>query len=68
MKAGIAARVAARLAADPGLEVHRQKGGLGELRVSVDGQDVVDTSRLWYPPPGSVVAQVRRHLGGPGGA
>ena len=55
MKTVIAARVAAELASDSTLEVHRQTGGLGELRVQVDGTDVVDTNRLWYPTPASVV-------------
>jgi len=60
----IAARVAAQLAADPALDVHRRKGGLGELRVVVDGARVVDTNRLWYPTPSSVVERVRAHLSG----
>ena len=58
----IAARVAAELSANPSLEVHRQTGGLGELRVQVDGADVVDTHRLWYPTPASVIERVRKHL------
>ena len=40
----------------------RHKGGLGELRVAVDGRDVVDSNRLWYPSPRSVVDRVRAHL------
>ena len=62
----IAARVAAQLAGDPALEVHRVKGGLGELRVAVDGVDAVNTSRLVYPAPSSIVRKVRAYLGGPG--
>jgi hypothetical protein len=54
--------VAAQLAADTRLEVRRRKGGLGELRVVVDGTDVVDTSWLLYPSPSSVVERVRAHL------
>lgn len=61
----IAARVAAQLTADPTLDVCRTKGGLGELRVTVDGTEVVDTNRLWYPTPNSVVAKVRAHLAAP---
>jgi hypothetical protein len=38
------------------------RGGLGELRVSVDGQDVVTTSRLLYPRPSQVVERVRARL------
>jgi len=37
-------------------------GGLGELRVPVDGTDVVDTSRLWYPTPSAVVERVQAYL------
>ena len=60
----IAARVAAELSADPTLDVHRQTGGLGELRVQVDGANVVDTNRLWYPWPASVIERVHAYLGG----
>jgi hypothetical protein len=56
--------VAAQLASDDSLEVRRHKGGLGELRVAVDGADVVDTNRLWYPTPASVTARVRAYLRG----
>ncbi|HSJ13599.1 MAG TPA: hypothetical protein VK939_04235 [Longimicrobiales bacterium] len=52
--------MAAQLAADPSLDVHRRKGKFGELRVAVDGSDVVDT--LLYPMPASVVAKVRAYL------
>jgi hypothetical protein len=55
--------VAAQLAEDGSLEVHRHKGGLGELRVVVDGTDVVDTNRFLYPTPTSVVGRVRAYLG-----
>jgi hypothetical protein len=55
--------VAAQLAEDPDLEVRRERGGLGELRVTVDGRDVVDTNRLWYPTPSSVVTKVRAAVG-----
>jgi len=58
----IAARVAAQLEGDATLDVRKVKGGLGELRVTVDGTDVVDTNRLWYPTPTSVVERVRAHL------
>jgi hypothetical protein len=54
--------VAAQLSADKTLDVHRLRGHLGELRVAVDGVDVVDGNPLWYPTPRSVVARVRRHL------
>jgi hypothetical protein len=35
---------------------------LGELSVSLDGQKVVDTNRLWYPSPRTVVVKVRKRL------
>ena len=54
--------MAAQLSQDESLEVHRQRGGLGELRVSVDGTDVVETNRLWYPTPGSVAERVRAYV------
>ena len=54
--------MAAQLGADESLDVRRHRGGLGELRVAVDGTDVVDTSRLWYPTPASVTARVRAYL------
>ena len=54
--------MAATLSEDATLSVHRHKGGLGELRVDVDGATVVDTNRLWYPTPTSVVEKVREHL------
>ena len=54
--------MAAQLRADPALDVHVHRGGFGELRVNVDGHDVVDTSRLWYSSPGSVMARVREYL------
>jgi hypothetical protein len=54
--------VAAQLSADKTLDVRRLRGHLGELRVVVDGVDVVDGNPLWYPTPSSVVTRVRRHL------
>ncbi len=60
----IAARVAAQLARDETLNVRRQKGGLGELRVAIDGVDVVDSNRFWYPTPSSVVSKVLSYLEG----
>jgi hypothetical protein len=62
VRAAIAARVAAQLDTDPDLHVALHKGRLGELRVSVDGTDVADSSRRWYPTPHSVVERVRRHV------
>lgn len=60
----MAARVAAELEKDEGIEVDRRTGGLGEFSVFIDEQKVVDTSRFWYPAPGKVVAKVRTLLAG----
>ena len=54
----MAARVAAQLSKENDIEVATAKGGLGEFSVSIDGQKVIDTNRLWYPTPGKVVARV----------
>lgn len=54
----MAARVAAQLAKENDIEVATAKGGLGEFSVSIDGQKVIDTNRLWYPTPRKVVAKV----------
>jgi hypothetical protein len=53
--------VAAELKAD-GVEVETVKGGFGEFSVTVDGNKVVDTSRLWYPSRSKVVSKVRAML------
>jgi hypothetical protein len=58
----MAARVAAQLQTEPDVIVEKIKGGLGEFRVEVDGQDVVDTNRFWYPSPKKVIAIVRQKL------
>jgi hypothetical protein len=54
--------VEAQLSSDPDLKVQRKSGGLGELRVEVDGTDVVDTNLLLYPTPTSVAKKVRDYL------
>ncbi|HEV8199183.1 MAG TPA: hypothetical protein VGS03_04105 [Candidatus Polarisedimenticolia bacterium] len=38
------------------------KGGLGEFRVTVDGQDVYDGKRYLYPRPKTVLLAVKNHL------
>ena len=48
----------------PDRRVQKIHGGLGELRVTVDGKDVYDGSRFLYPRPKTVVAAVRAHLKG----
>jgi hypothetical protein len=58
----MAARVVARIAAGPDVDVKVQRGGLGEFSVTLDGEKIVDTNRLWYPNPGRVVERVRERL------
>lgn len=58
----MASRVAAELATEKDATVEKVKGGLGEFRVDVNGETVVDTHRLWYPSPKKVVAKVREKL------
>jgi len=60
----IAARVAAELKKDPEMQVETVRGGLGEISVLVDDRKVVDTNRLWYPRPSSVVKRVRAAIAG----
>ena len=62
VKKVMAASVAAQMSKENDLEVETAKGGLGEFSVSIDGQKVIDTNRLWYPTPGKVVAKVRKLL------
>jgi hypothetical protein len=59
--------VAAQLKEDPTLEVENVRGRLNELRVEVDGRNIVDSA--WYPAPNSIVERVRGALAaGPPGA
>ena len=60
----MAARVAAQLRKESDVEVHTIKGGLGEFSVSIGGQKLIDTNRLWYPRPSKVVDKVRALLAG----
>ena len=52
----------AELKKEGGVEVEMVRGGLGELSVSIDDRKVVNTNRLWYPTPGSVLKKVRAAL------
>jgi len=58
----MAARVAAQLSKENDCQVKTSSGGFGELSVSIDGEKVVDTNRLWYPLPKNVVAKTRAQL------
>jgi hypothetical protein len=46
----------------PDTRVERVRGGLGELRVSIDGQDAYTASRFLYPSTKSVVTAVREWM------
>jgi len=48
----------------PDTKVERVHGKLGELRVTVDGQDAFTGNPLWYPRPRTILAAVRARLGG----
>jgi len=58
----MAASVAAELSKENDVEVQTIKGGFGEFSVWIDGQKVIDTSRLWFPKPSKVVAKMRSLL------
>jgi len=61
----MATRVAAELSKDGDVEVEKVKGGFGEFSVSIDGEKLIDTHRLWYPTPGKVVAKTKSRLAEP---
>jgi hypothetical protein len=54
----MAARVAAQVKEETGVNVETVKGGLGEFSVHIDGRKVVDTNRLWYPTPDKIVKRI----------
>ena len=58
----MASSVAAKLKQEKGVQIEMERGGLGEFSVTVDGEKVVETSRLWYPNPSNVVREVRSAL------
>jgi hypothetical protein len=55
--------VAEELKAEDDVEVEVVKGGLLELSVGIDGEKVIETNRLWYPLPSSLVRKTRKLLG-----
>jgi hypothetical protein len=65
-----AARVAARLRKELGIDVDMQHGRYGEIKVLIDGDTVVDAGRLGMlgilPPTRKVVETVRARLAGHG--
>jgi len=54
--------VAEQLKEENDLEVEVVKGGLLELSVGIDGEKVIETSRLWYPLPSRLVKRTREFL------
>ena len=52
----------AQISKESAVNVKREKGKFGELRIAIDDVDVVDVNPLWYPLPGSVIAKVKAYL------
>jgi len=63
VKTAIATRVAAEMEKE-GAQVTLERGGVGELTVSVDGREIVRSKRFWYPNPWSVMRRVRNAVRG----
>lgn len=60
----IAARVAAALGKNGECRVTMKSGGLGEIRVTVDGRDAFVASHWGYPSPTKIVATVEKAMQG----
>jgi hypothetical protein len=54
--------VAAQLNKESDVEAKIVKGRLGELSVSVDGNQIVRTNPLWYPLPSTMVKKAKANL------
>lgn len=54
--------MAEELKAEDDVEVEVVKGGLLELSVGIDGEKMIETNRLWYPLPSSLVRKTRQLL------
>ena len=59
----MAASLAARLRNECDANVETRPGGLGEFTVLVNEQEVLSTSRLWYPNVSTVFRAVKARLG-----
>ena len=44
------------------VEVEVVKGGLLELSVAIEGEKVIDTNKLWYPLPSTLVKKTSQLL------
>lgn len=53
--------MAAELRQQGEAEIDMKPGGLGELRVSVDGRDAYVGSRFWYATPGKILRIVKEN-------
>ena len=58
----MASRVAAQLRKENDAQVETVRGGLGEFSVHIDGRNVIDTNRLWYPSPSKIVKKIQALL------
>ena len=58
----MAASLAARLRNECNAQVETHPGGLGEFTVLVEAQEVVSTSRLWYPNLSKAFRTVKARL------
>ena len=54
--------MAEQLKEENDLVVEVVKGGLLELSVGIDGEKVIETNRLWYPLPSTLVKRTREIL------
>jgi len=54
--------VAERLQQANDVDVELLKGEFLELSVGIDGEKLIDTSRLWYPLPSSLLRKTRELL------
>jgi hypothetical protein len=59
----MAASLAAKLRNELDVCVETIPGGFGEFTVLLDGQEVVRTSRFWFPSPTRVLQKVKSCLG-----
>jgi hypothetical protein len=58
----MAASLAARLKNECNAHVETHAGGLGEFTILVEEQEVLSTSRLWYPNLSRVFQAVKTRL------
>jgi hypothetical protein len=54
--------VAEQLKEENNVDVELLKGGFLELTVGVEGEKLIDTNRLWYPLPSSLLRKTRELL------